>query len=170
MGVGSKAAGGTRVAAAVVERSVAARRDGPGGEGREILSASECAGAWGPACTARKILASTPRKPWRTSRSTVRSRREGEEEDRRLLERLRERELRSGEGERLGEPSVADGGELALVRWLRRRYSRSIRADLRPLLGRPCADASVRRRAAERRESSRRVPIGGGAVGDDMAD
>ena len=173
MGVGSKAAGGTRVAAAAVERSVAARRDGPGGEGREILSASECAGARGPACTARKsLLASTPRKLRRTSHSTVRSRREGEEEDgedRRLLERLRERELRSGEGERLGEPSVADGGELALVRWLRRRYSRSIRADLRPLLGRPCADASARRRAAERRESSRRVPIGGGAVGDDMA-
>ena len=70
---------------------MAARRDGPGGEGREILSAGECAGARGPACTTRKSLASTPRKPRQTRRSTVRLRREGEEEDgedRRLLEQL----------------------------------------------------------------------------------
>ena len=38
MVVGSKAAAGTRVVAAAVEHSVAARWDGPGGEGREILA------------------------------------------------------------------------------------------------------------------------------------
>ena len=60
---------------------------------------------------ARRSRASTPRMPRRTRRWTVRSRRGEDEEDvcrERFVERLRERALASGEGEREEAVSLAE--------------------------------------------------------------
>ena len=78
------------------------------GEGREMLSGAV---AWGPDCTARRSRASTSRKPRRTRRSTVLSRRDGDVDDaaegrrERWRERLRERDPESGEADREEELS-----------------------------------------------------------------